>query len=63
MAAPHVTGVAALYLSTHPTATAAEVHDAIQAQVIALQRAALISDWLEGLRRRTEIADLYVTAR
>ncbi len=41
----------------------AEVHDAIQAQVIALQRAALISDWLEGLRRRTEIADLYVTAR
>jgi subtilisin family serine protease len=29
MAAPHVTGVAALYLSAHPDATAREVHDAI----------------------------------
>ncbi|ATE73086.1 S8 family serine peptidase [Lysobacter capsici] len=29
MAAPHVSGVAALYLATHPTAAQAEVHDAI----------------------------------
>ena len=41
----------------------AEVRDAIQAQVTAAQRAALINEWLEGLRRRAEIADLYVTAR
>ena len=29
MATPHVTGAAALYLATHPTATAAAVHSAI----------------------------------
>ncbi|MFI8363625.1 S8 family serine peptidase [Streptomyces sp. NPDC085612] len=29
MAAPHVTGAAALYLSAHPTATPAEVHSAL----------------------------------
>ncbi|MFJ6784164.1 S8 family peptidase [Streptomyces yangpuensis] len=31
MAAPHVTGAAALYLSAHPTATPAEVHSALVA--------------------------------
>lgn len=29
MATPHVTGAAALYLATHPTATAADVHSAV----------------------------------
>jgi len=40
----------------------ADVRDAILTQVTAAQRAALISDWLDGLRRRTEIADLYIAA-
>lgn len=32
MATPHITGIAALYLAAHPTATAMEVHDGILAQ-------------------------------
>jgi subtilisin family serine protease len=31
MATPHVTGAAALYLSTHPTATPTQVKSALQA--------------------------------
>jgi hypothetical protein len=40
-----------------------DVREPIRAQLAAAQRAALINEWLDGLRRRTEIADLYVAAR
>ena len=40
-----------------------DVREAIRAEVSATQRSTAISEWLEGLRRRTEIADLYVAAR
>ena len=35
----------------------------IRATLTTSQRAALLNDWLEALRRRTEIADLYVAAK
>ena len=39
-----------------------DVRDAIRTQLAATQRATPINEWLDGLRRRTEIADLYVAA-
>jgi hypothetical protein len=41
----------------------AEVREQIRARLSALQRASLVADWLTGLRRRTEIADLYVSSK
>jgi hypothetical protein len=41
----------------------AEVRDDIRARVSAVQRTTLISEWLESLKRRTEIADLYVISQ
>jgi hypothetical protein len=41
----------------------AEVRDQIRAKVSAAQRATLVTEWLEGLKRRTEIADLYVISK
>ena len=38
----------------------AEVREQIRSQLGAAQRATLVAAWLDGLRRRTEIADLYV---
>ena len=38
----------------------AEVREQIRSQLAAAQRATLVAAWLDGLRRRTEIADLYV---
>ena len=40
-----------------------DVRDTIRATLTTSQRATLLNDWLEGLRRRTEIADLYVAAK
>ena len=40
-----------------------DVRDAIRTQLAATQRVTLINEWLDGLRRRTEIADLYVAAK
>jgi peptidyl-prolyl cis-trans isomerase SurA len=40
-----------------------QVREEIRARVSALQRTTLVADWLEGLKRRTEIADLYVTGK
>jgi peptidyl-prolyl cis-trans isomerase SurA len=41
----------------------AEVRDEIRARVSAVQRTTLVSEWLESLKRRTEIADLYVISK
>ena len=38
-----------------------DVRQAIRSRLAAARRAALAGEWLEGLRRRTEIADLYVS--
>ncbi len=40
-----------------------DVRDAIRTQLTATQRVTLINEWLDGLRRRTEIADFYVAAK
>jgi peptidyl-prolyl cis-trans isomerase SurA len=40
-----------------------DVRQAIRARLAGARRSALVKGWLEGLRRRTEIADLYVPAR
>jgi peptidyl-prolyl cis-trans isomerase SurA len=40
-----------------------DVRQTIQARLAGGRRSALIRDWLDGLRRRTEIADLYVATR
>ncbi|MEO7275768.1 MAG: hypothetical protein ABIX28_17050, partial [Vicinamibacterales bacterium] len=40
-----------------------DVRDAIRTQLSATQRVTLVNEWLDGLRRRTEILDLYVTAK
>lgn len=36
------------------------VRDEVRQRVVAAQRAATIAEWLESLRRRTEVTDLYV---
>jgi hypothetical protein len=41
----------------------ADVRDAIRAHLSEIQRSTLVADWLEGLRRRTEITDLYVAVK
>ena len=41
----------------------AEVREEIRARLSALQRASLVADWLTSLKRRTEIADLYVSSK
>jgi peptidyl-prolyl cis-trans isomerase SurA len=41
----------------------AEVREQIRARLSALQRASLVADWLTSLKRRTEIADLYVSSK
>lgn len=41
----------------------AEVREQIRTRLAAVQRAALVADWLTGLKRRTEIADLYVSSK
>ena len=41
----------------------AEVREQIRASLSALQRASLVADWLTSLKRRTEIADLYVSSK
>jgi hypothetical protein len=41
----------------------ADVRDAIRSRVTDIQRSTLVTDWLEGLRRRTEITDLYVAVK
>ena len=41
----------------------AEVREQIRARLAALQRASLVADWLTSLKRRTEIADLYVSSK
>jgi hypothetical protein len=41
----------------------AEVRTEIRTRLAAAQREALMKDWLEGLRRRTEISDLYVAEK
>jgi hypothetical protein len=41
----------------------AAVRDDIRSRLAVTQRATLVTDWLEGLRRRTEITDLYVAAK
>ena len=59
------------YYRTHAAelATAAgvppldDVRQAIRSRLAGTRRAALVTEWLEGLRRRTEIADLYVSPR
>jgi peptidyl-prolyl cis-trans isomerase SurA len=38
-----------------------DVRQAIRSRLAAARRASLATEWLEGLRRRTEIADLYVS--
>jgi hypothetical protein len=40
-----------------------EVREDIRSRLAASQHAALVSDWLEGLKRRTQIADLYVAGK
>jgi hypothetical protein len=40
-----------------------EVRDQIRARLSLLQRTTAMTDWLEGLKRRTEIADLYATGK
>ncbi len=40
-----------------------DVRQAIQSRLASARRAVLVTEWLEGLRRRTEIADLYVSPR
>ena len=40
-----------------------EVRQDIRTRLSAARRMALVADWVEGLRRRTEIADLYVEGR
>jgi peptidyl-prolyl cis-trans isomerase SurA len=40
-----------------------DVRQTIQARLAGGRRSAIIRDWLDGLRRRTEIADLYVATR
>ena len=41
----------------------AEVREQIRTRLAAVQRATLVADWLTGLKRRTEIADLYVSSK
>jgi hypothetical protein len=41
----------------------AEVREQIRARLSALQRTSLVADWLTSLKRRTEIADLYVSSK
>jgi hypothetical protein len=41
----------------------AEVRDGIRSRLAAAQRATLVTEWLEGLRRRTQIADVYVAEK
>jgi hypothetical protein len=41
----------------------ADVRDDLRSRLAALQRTTLIKEWLEGLRRRTEVTDLYVADR
>ena len=41
----------------------AEVREQIRARLSTLQRASLVADWLTSLKRRTEIADLYVSSK
>jgi hypothetical protein len=41
----------------------AEVRDGIRSRLAAAQRVTLVTEWLEGLRRRTQIADLYVAEK
>ena len=40
-----------------------EVRELIRTRLAAVQRATLVADWLTGLKRRTEIADLYVSSK
>ena len=40
-----------------------EVREEVRTRLGAIERAALISDWLESLRKRTQIADLYVAGK
>jgi peptidyl-prolyl cis-trans isomerase SurA len=41
----------------------AEVRDDVRARVAATRRTTLVTEWLDGLRRRTEIADLYAVEK
>ena len=41
----------------------ADVREQIRTRLAAVQRATLVADWLTGLKRRTEIADLYVSSK
>ena len=41
----------------------ADVREEVRTRVAAVQRATQMADWLEGLRRRTEVTDLYVVAK
>ena len=41
----------------------AEVREQIRTRLAAVQRATLVADWLTSLKRRTEIADLYVSSK
>lgn len=41
----------------------ADVRNDVQARVVAAQRASQMADWLEGLRRRTEVSDLYAVGK
>lgn len=41
----------------------AEVREQIRTRLAAVQRTTLVADWLTGLKRRTEIADLYVSSK
>ena len=40
-----------------------EVREEVRTRLGAVERAALISDWLESLKKRTQIADLYVAGK
>jgi hypothetical protein len=40
-----------------------DVRDEVRQRVVAAQRAATMAEWLESLRRRTEVTDLYLANR